>query len=142
MFKKRLVFGLMAAGLALIVSAAASAQFPGQEVVVNGPPPALRKNLDAFQEAFNSGDAAQYEAMAKATFTAEYLKKETADERKKAYTKWRASFGTVKFQQVERRGPEAPLEIFFKGSVASGVMWMELDEASKIAGIKAEGEKK
>ncbi len=137
MFTRRFMAGLMAGAFTLVAGGAVA-----QEVVVTGPPPALRKNLDAFQKAFNSGDVAQYETMAKATFTDGYFKRQTADERKQAFTKWRTAFGSIKFEQVERNGPDAPLQIFLKGAVASGVMWMELGEASKIAGIKVEGEKK
>lgn len=137
MHTRRFMAGLMTGALALTAASTFA-----QEVVVTGPPPALRKNLDAFQKAFNSGDAAQYEAMANTTFTDGYFKGQTADDRKKAYAKWHAAFGSIKFQQVERNGPDAPLQIFFKGSVASGVMWMELGDASKIAGVKVEGEKK
>jgi hypothetical protein len=137
MHTRRFMAGLMTGALAFMAASTFA-----QEVVVTGPPPALRKNLDAFQKAFNSGDAAQYEAMAKTTFTDSYFKGQTADDRKKAYTKWHAAFGSIKFEQVERNGPDAPLQIFFKGTVASGVMWMELGDASKIAGIKVEGEKK
>ena len=137
MVTRRLMVGLMASALALTVSGTFA-----QEIVVDGPPLPLRKNLDAFQKAFNSGEAAQYETMAKAAFSEGFLKSQTAEERKKAYTKWHAGFGSIKFEQVERRGPDAPLQVFFKGSVASGVMWIELGEASKIASIKVEGEKK
>jgi hypothetical protein len=131
------MIGLMAGAFALTAGSASA-----QEIIVDGPPLPLRRNLDAFQKAFNSGDAAQYEAMAKTAFSEGYFKSQTTDERKKAYTKWHAAFGSIKFEQVERRGPDAPLQVFFKGTVASGVMWMELGEASKIASIKVEGEKK
>lgn len=137
MVTRRFMVGLMTGAFALTTVGTLA-----QEIVVNGPPLPLRKNLDAFQKAFNSGDAAQYEAMAKTAFTEGHLKSQTADERKKAYAKWHAAFGSIRFEQVERRGPDAPLQVFFKGTVASGVMWMELGEASKIASIKVEGEKK
>jgi len=138
MFTRR--FALSLIGGALIMAAATSGR--AQEVVVTGPPPALRRNLDAFQKAFNSGDAAQFETMAKDAFAPENFKRQTADDRKKAYAKWHADFGTIKFERVERRGPDAPLQIFFKGSVASGVMWMDLDDSSRIDSVKVEGEKK
>jgi hypothetical protein len=137
MVTRKFMVGLMAGALALTTVGTLA-----QEIVVGGPPLPLRKNLDAFQKAFNSGDAAQYEAMAKSAFSEAYLKSQTADERKKAFAKWHAAFGSIRFEQVERRGPDAPLQVFFKGTVASGVMWMELGEASKIASIKVEGEKK
>ena len=113
-----------------------------QEIVTDGPPPALRKNMDAFMKAFNTGDAAQFETMAKTVFTADYLKKQTAEERKKTYTKMWADFGTIQITQVERRGMDAPLQVFVKGSVASGVLWIALDDASKFDSLKPEPEKK
>jgi hypothetical protein len=113
-----------------------------QEIVTSGPPPELRKNMDAFLKAFNSGDAAQYEAMARTVFTAEFLKKQTADERKTAFTKMRADLGNIQIGRVERNGPDAPLQAFVKGTVASGVLWIDLDDASKIGGIRAEVDKK
>lgn len=138
MFTRRSLLSVLS-GIMLLVAASASAQ----EMVVTGPPPELRKNLDAFQKAFNSGDAAQYEAMAKASFTPEYLKKQTADQRKAEFTKWHAAFGTIQFQRVERNGPDAPLQVFVKGTVASGTMWIDVDDmSSKLSGVKAEAEKK
>ncbi len=137
MVTRRVMVGLIAGAAALTAGGIFA-----QEIVVGGPPLPLRKNLDAFQKAFNSGDPAQYEAMAKTAFSEGHLKGQTADERKKAYTKWHTAFGSIKFEQVERRGPDAPLQVFFKGTVASGVMWIVLGEASKIGSIKVEGEKK
>lgn len=113
-----------------------------QEVEVTGPPPELRKNLDAFIKAFNSGNADQFEAMAKTTFTPDYFKRQTPAERRRLYTKLVADFGTIQFQQVERNGPDAPLEISVKGSVASGMWWIDLDESSRLAGLRAEVIKK
>jgi hypothetical protein len=113
-----------------------------QEVVVTGPPPVLRARLDAFLKAFNSGDAAEFEKMATAAFTAAYLKSQTADERRKAYLKMRADFGSIGFERVERTGPEAPLVINVKGSVASGTMTIELDDDHKIDGITSSVTKK
>jgi hypothetical protein len=127
--------------LALVALLAETTFVHAQEVVVTGPPPELRKNLDAFQKAFNTGDAAQYETMAKSVFTAAYLKKQTAEERKKAYLGLHEQFGSIQFRDVERRGPDAPLEITVKGSVASGTMWIALD-GFKIDSVKGEAETK
>ena len=138
MFKSRFVLSVVGALLLLGTAIPASAQ----EVVVTGPPPELRKNLDAFLKAFNSGDAAAFEVMAKATFTPEYLKRQTADERKAGYTKMHATFGTIQFGRVERNGPDAPLQAFVKGSTASGVFWIDLDESSRIDGLRTEVDKK
>ena len=137
MFKRRFVLGVIG-GLLLMGAAPAWAQ----EVVVTGPPPELRKNLDAFVKAFNSGDAAAFEAMAKATFTPGYFKRQTTDERKAAYLKIRSTFGTIQFSRVERDGPEAPLQVSVKGSTASGVFFIDLDESSRIDGLRTEVEKK
>ena len=138
MFKSKLMRGVIG-GLLLMGAAAPAA---AQEVVVTGPPPELRRNLDAFVKAFNSGDAAAFETMAKATFTPDYFKRETPEQRKAAYTKMHATFGTIQFTRVERNGPEAPLQIFVKGSTVSGVFWIELDESSRFDGLKTEVEKR
>ena len=138
MTARRLV--LLALGTVLLALVAVPAM--AQDVVVTGPPPELRKNLDAFVKAFNSGNPVEFEAMAKTVFTVEYLKRQTADDRKKAYLKMHTDFGTVQIGRVERNGPDAPLQAFVKGSVASGVLWIDLDDASRIDGIKAEVTKK
>ena len=109
---------------------------------INGAPPGLVKVLGAFQKAFNSGDAAVYEAMAQAMFTADQLKKETAEARKKAYLKWFADMGSIKLGKMERHGVKAPLQIAVTGATANGVMWMQLDEASRIGAIRIEGPRK
>jgi hypothetical protein len=133
---QRSVLGAIVAMLAFAAPAAA------QEVVVTGPPPVLRARLDAFLKAFNSGDAEQFEKMAASAFTARYLKSQTVDERRKAYLKMRADFGTVGFERVERSGPEEPLIINVKGSVASGTMTIDLDDEHRIDGVKATVTKK
>lgn len=134
MSTRRMVMGVIGAALLMCAVPAAA-----QEIIQTGPPPELRKNLDAFQKAFNSGNVDEYETMAKATFTPEYLKRQTADQRKAEYTKWHKAFGTIKFERVERNGMDAPLQISVKGSVASGVMWIDLDDAtSKLAGVKGD----
>ena len=137
MFKNRFVLSVI--GGLLLLGAAAPAL--AQEVVVTGPPPELRKNLDAFLKAFNSGDAAAFEAMAKTTFTPGYFKRQTPEERKAAYTKMHGAFGSIQFNRVERNGPDAPLQAFVKGSVASGVFWIDLDESHRIDGLRTELEK-
>ena len=91
----------------LLASTAASAA--AQEVVVrDGPPPALRKNLDAFKAAVN-GTADQYEAAAKTAFTEALFKSQTPAQRKAEFEKIRASFGTIAFEKIERNGgPDDP----------------------------------
>jgi hypothetical protein len=138
MLTRRSMLSVLSGAMLLCFAAPVAAQ----EIVTTGPPPELRKNLDAFQKAFSSGDAAQYEAMAKTAFTPEYLKQQTPEQRKAEYTKWFAAFGAIKFQQVMRNSPDAPLEITVKGAVASGLMWIDVDdETSKLAGVKAEAHK-
>lgn len=134
MFTRRSILGMFGLILFLMSTAPAAAQ---QEVVM-GPPPELRRNMDAFLKAFNSGNADQYEAMAKATFAPEYYKREAPDARKTGFLKMVKEFGKIAFEQVERHGPEAPLEAQTKGSLASGVFWIDLDDAHRIAGIRTE----
>jgi hypothetical protein len=113
-----------------------------QEVVVTGPPPELRAHLDAFIKAFNSANDADWEAMAKATFTPDFFTRQTPAERKKAHADLKAKFGTVQVQRVERNGgPDAPLQVAVKGSVASGSLWIELDDASRFDSLKGEVQK-
>jgi hypothetical protein len=118
-------------GAMVVMAVPASAQ-----EVVTGPPPVLRQNLDAFLKGFNAAPA-DYEAMAKATFSPAFYKSQTPEQRATEYKKLRADFGTIQFQRVERQGPDAPLEIEVKGSVASGTFWIELDENHRVAGIRA-----
>jgi hypothetical protein len=122
--------------------AAVAAPAFAQEIVVTGPPPELRTHLEAFLKAFNSSNSEAWEAMAKAAFTPEFLKKQTAAERKAAYAKMRADFGTIAIERVERNGPDSPLQVFLKGSVASGVLWIDLDDASRFDNLKPEVHKK
>jgi hypothetical protein len=102
-----------------------------------GPPPELRKNLDAFQVGVN-GTVAEFEAMAKATFSPVYFKSQTAEQRAELYKKLRTEFGTLKFQQIERSGPDAPLVIQVAGSTASGTVWIDLDVEHRVAGIRSQ----
>jgi hypothetical protein len=131
----RVMSMLMVSGAMLLLAAPVAAQ-----EVVTGPPPVLKQHLDAFQKAFN-GTAADYEAMATATFSPAFYKAQTAEQRAAAYRQLRADFGTIQFQRVERNGPDAPLVIQVKGSVASGTLWLELDEDHRIAGIRGRPDK-
>lgn len=127
----------------LFVTMAAVSAAAQQVVVQDGPPPALRKNMDAFKAALN-GTAAEYEAMAKTVFTDDLLKSQTPAQRKGDFDRIRAAFGTVGFGRVERNGgPDAPLQIFVKGSLGDGVLWIGLDEdTSKFVSLKPEFPKK
>jgi hypothetical protein len=128
----------VAAAVMLLLSMGA-VQAAAQEVVVTGPPPALRKNMDAFKAAVN-GTAAEYEAMAKSVFTEGFLKSQTPAQRKAELEKLQAAFGKINFERVERNGgPDSPLQVFVKGSTASGVLWIGLDEdTSKFTSLKPE----
>jgi hypothetical protein len=126
----------------LMVMAAGIAAAP-QVIVQDGPPPALRKNMDAFKAALNDS-AAAYEAMAKTVFADALLKAQTPAQRKADWDKLHASFGTIAFPRLERNGgPDAPLQVFVKGSLGEGVIWIGLDEdTSKFTSIKTEFPKK
>jgi hypothetical protein len=124
------------------LAAAIAAPAIAQEVVVTGPPPELRTHLDAFMKAFNSANDDDWEAMAKTVFTPEFLKKQTPAERKKAVAAMRAQFGKIHIQQVDRRGgPDAPLQVTVAGTVASGSIWIDLDDSSRFDSLKAEVKK-
>lgn len=121
---------IVKAAFAMLMIAIAAPAF-AQEVVTTGPPPELRAHLDAFMKAFNSTDAAAWEKMASAVFTPAFLKSQTPAERKTAVAAMRKQFGTIAIERVERQGgPDAPLEMYVKGSVASGVFTIDLDDAS------------
>jgi hypothetical protein len=108
-------------------------------VVQGGPPPALRKNLDAFKTAVN-GTAEQYETMAKTVFDAALFKAQTPAERKADFDRMRAFFGKLEFNNIQRNGgPDAPLQVFVKGSANEGVIWIGIDDAtSKFISVKPE----
>lgn len=128
----RVMSMLVVCGAMLMMAVPAAAQ--DQERM--GPPPELRKNLDAFLKGFN-GTVAEYEATAKETFSPAYYKSQTPEQRAAEHKKLRADFGTIQFQRVERDGPDAPLVIETKGSVATGTFWIDLDENHRVAGIRA-----
>lgn len=93
---------LLLCGVVLMMAVPAAAQ---EQM---GPPPELRKNLDAFQKGVNA-TVVEYEAMGKATFSPAFYKSQTPAQRAAAFTQIRADFGTVQFGRVERNGPDAPL---------------------------------
>lgn len=139
MIRRRYWVGLLSLAIASCFAAPASAQ---EVVVTDGPPPVLRAHMDAFIKAFNSGSAEQWEAMAKTVFTPAFFKRQTPDERKKAFLAMRADLGTITVQRVERQGgPDAPLQIIVKGSVKSGVLWIDLDDDHRFDSLKAEIDK-
>ena len=83
---------------ATLVVAAFAAALAQEVVVEGGPPPVLRARMDALQKAFNTGDPARWEEMAKAHFTERFLKSQTAAQRRQSYTATRAAFGTYRLQ--------------------------------------------
>jgi hypothetical protein len=113
-----------------------------QEVVTTGPPPALRAHLEAFVKALNSTSDDEWEKMAKSAFAPDYLKKQSPDQRKKLHADLKAQFGTIQVQRLNRNGgPDAPLQVIVKGTVASGNLWIELDDESRFDSIKGEVQK-
>ena len=101
-----------------------------------GPPPEIRTLVQSFVEAVN-GDAAAFEAMAKAHFAPAYLAKQTAADRGRLHAAIKKQFGTIALDRVMREGPEEPLELNVKGSTGTGVISLTTDPALpfKISGI-------
>ncbi len=130
---RRVCVKIVVGALAMLVWGAAPAQ--AQERVVTGPPPELRKNLDALQLALN-GTPEAYEAMAKETFSPAFYKGQTAAERRKVFEALREQYGTLTFGRVERHGPEEPLIVTVKGSKAEGTVYIDLDESHRVAGLR------
>jgi D-alanyl-D-alanine carboxypeptidase len=113
----------------LIWSSTASAQ----EVVRRGsPPPEIRALFEAFTTAFNSGNAATWEAFTKERFSPALLEKITADRRAGMYQQLIDDFGTIEIEQVLREGPDAPLNVHVRGTKGSGVFTLSLDAGSPL----------
>jgi D-alanyl-D-alanine carboxypeptidase len=111
---------------ALFVMPGASAQV----VKTGGPPPAIRAIIDGLMQSVNGGNAEAWEAYAQERFSPELLKGQTAEERRLQFERIRAELGTVTIGAVERRGPSAPLELNVKGTRASGVIALALDDGT------------
>ena len=117
--------------LSLILSCAVS--LPAQQVVKKEAPPDLRALLDGFVKAVNSGSAEAWEAFAQERFSPALLKRQSAEERKQQYERLRSTFGSIAFDQVTRRGPDAPVELHVKGSTGTaGVIGLELEESTPL----------
>lgn len=87
-----------------------------QVIVTDGPPPEIRALVTDTLQALN-GDADAWEAFAKARFTARLLEQRTADERRQMHARLRADLGgALTLERVERRGPDAPLELIVNGA--------------------------
>ena len=92
-----------------------------------GPPPEIRALVDGVIAAAN-GDAAAWEAFAQKSFTPAYLKQQTPAERSAFHQQIVDRFGTVSRGGVMRDSPDAPLQINVKGSKASGVIAVSVDD--------------
>jgi len=91
-----------------------------------GPPPEIRTLVDDFVKAVNSASAQEFETMAQAHYSAALLKKETPRDRAAFHEHIRKDLGTLSLDRVERRGPDAPLELNVKGSTG-GTAIISLD---------------
>ena len=102
-----------------------------QEVVRTGPPPEMRALLEGLSKAINSGSVDAWESFAAERFAPDFLRNGSPQQRKEIFERMRSSFGTVTFDRIMRRGPEAPLEVNVKGSSGqSGIIAIELDASS------------
>ena len=119
---------------ASVVVLIASAAF-AQVVRTQGPPQEIRDLIDGVVAAIN-GTAEVWEAFAQAKFAPAYLKQQTREQRAALHQQIADRFGTVARGGVQREGPDAPLLINVKGSKASGVVVVAVDDSVfKITGI-------
>ena len=96
-----------------------------------GPPPEMRALIEAVVTAFNSGRADEWEAMAMQRFAPGHLARRSATERAEMYERLRADFGTIDADKVLREGPDAPLELYVRGSTgAEGVISLEIEPSA------------
>lgn len=116
--------------LAVVLSALIGAAVPSAQVRQGGPPPEVRALFDALIAAINGGSAEAWEAFARERFTPALLQKLPRDERASLYRQMVERFGTVALGGVMREGPDAPLRVNVKGSRASGVILLEMDEGT------------
>lgn len=94
--------------------------------VQQGPPPEIRAFVDGVFQGLN-GDAAAWEAFAQKYFSADLLRAETPAQRAAWHQQAVDRFGTMGRERVMRNGPDAPLDIAIKGSKASGVISVTID---------------
>ena len=107
-----------------------------------GPPPEIRTLVDNFLKAVNSASAQEFETMAQAHYSAALLKKETPRDRAAFHERIRKDLGTLSLDRVERRGPEAPLELNVKGSTgATAIISLdtEPDAPYRVTGVAVGG---
>jgi D-alanyl-D-alanine carboxypeptidase len=101
-----------------------------QAVRTGGPPPAVRAIIEGLLGAVNNGTADDWEKYAQERFSAELLQKQSVEDRRQLFERIRTQFGTVTPGAVNRQGPAAPLELTVKGTRASGVIVIGLDNTS------------
>jgi CubicO group peptidase (beta-lactamase class C family) len=95
------------------------------------PSPGVRAVLDAFGQALASGNADDFEAMAKRHFAPALLEKQPAAERAARYRELVAEFGRITTGSVRREGPEAPLRMDVTGSKGvSGFITLTLEASA------------
>ena len=98
-----------------------------QVVRTGGPPPEIRELIDGVIAGVN-GNVDAWEAFAQAKFAPDYLKQQTREQRAALHKQIVDRFGPVTRERVNREGPDAPLLINVKGSRASGVIVVALDD--------------
>jgi CubicO group peptidase (beta-lactamase class C family) len=121
--------------LALVLLAAAPRS---QERAAGGPPPEIRARIDGFVNAFNSGNAETFEAMAREHYAPALLAERTQADRAAFHQQMFAEFGRITVGRVTRRGPEAPLQLHVTGATgAKAVIALQLEPSApfRIAGI-------
>jgi D-alanyl-D-alanine carboxypeptidase len=109
-------------------------------LVAQGPSPEVKARVDAFATALGSGDAGQYEAMARDAFAPDLLAKRSAADRKAFVERIRADFGALTVQRV-RRAPDGPHTMHVRGSTGlEGRIELTIEEAPphRITGIGVE----
>jgi CubicO group peptidase (beta-lactamase class C family) len=111
----------------------------GQERVGGGPPQEIRSHVDAFVKALNSGSSDVWEKMAQEHFSPVHLKRRPGEERKQLFENLRRDFGRISVGRVERRGPDAPLQLNTEGSTGTrGVIELDLEQDApyRISGLR------
>jgi D-alanyl-D-alanine carboxypeptidase len=101
----------------------------GKQNLTSGPPPEIRRHIDALLGALNSGDSGGWEKMAQEQFSPDELKRHSAAERKQVFDSLRRDFGTISLGRVE--GPDEPLRLHITGSRgASGIIELNLEQTA------------
>ena len=98
------------------------------------------RQVAAYLEAFNTGDAKKYLAMQDAHLQPDLLKKRSADQRLKMFDRMRGDFGTLKVSQVlKASAEEIQLAIADKqGTLATFTFQFDKAAPFKIGGIAVE----